>query len=375
MKINRKDFIEMLERASFFTPKNSTLPILSNVFLEYADGVFSVFSTNLNDYSICIKYNNLISDVSEFSFIVNPFDVLKVLKGTKSIDIDFDLEEYKFTIILENDKYDFSCLDKDNYPGKPEISDCKSLEIPCSILFDMLFRTSFAVSDEYLRPTMMGVYFDVKDRNFKVVATDGHRLGVAEYYPFESEFEIGTIVSKLVSDFFVKKCKKIRTNVKIFFGEEVTGFSFDNISLYSRVVEGQYPDYQRVIPKEFSSEFIFNRKEFITKLQSVRINKECKIRLLLDDSKCSFSVSEESFDGIVNLDSCEYFGEKIEFGFNRNYVLEILNHIDSEKVLMKFNTPVRPVLFLPIVKEIGFGLSKSKADYKLLLMPIRLVDK
>jgi len=373
--IQKTVFFNLLQKACPVAPVKSSLQILSNIKLSYADNVMEITATDL-DHSIKVKGEAQGSEA--FEVAVNArrsFDIVREIpEGAISGDIDENV------LSLQSEK-GFSCkiagTDVQDFPAFPSIDDAKSFEISITNLKRMVNRSSFAVSKDTSRSSLCGIYWEIENDKSTMAATDGHRLGRCI---INENFGIGEKVTAIISPkTLLHLCRiiddKEERSVKVSISEKYIVFESGDLTIYSKLVEGPYPDYEKVIPKENPKEVHILKTDIIEAVRRVSVLSNQKTHLV------KFNITEGQIEIVVlNRDiggeareviPVEYSGENHVMGLNASYLSEIFNIIDTPKVKMLMNTQISACLIFPVYESEDNKVS----DDLFLIMPLRIMDE
>jgi DNA polymerase-3 subunit beta len=233
----------------------------------------------------------------------------------------------------------------------------------------MFNNTLFAVSSEELRPALMGVFMQIMADEFRMVATDGHRLSkiVDKSFRYDDSPLRMIIPPKAVQ--IALKNMDGEGETKLVFDDTGLGFIFDKTTLYTRLVEGEYPDYERVIPRDNDKDLIVDRNLLMASVKRVSLFSSAlthQIRFSLSPGKLAVCSEDVDIGGEAREElDVEYNADPMEIGYNAQYLSDILKHVDADQVVFHLNNPVRAALITPIEQ-------KEDESFIMLIMPIKL---
>ncbi|MBN2414794.1 DNA polymerase III subunit beta [bacterium] len=366
--INQSTLLEALQNIGRVVPTRSTTPILENILFDLEDGGLKITGTDLE---VSITTRVPVEQVDTPGSIALPARVMtEMIRSLPDISIQFELEENnKLKITTDKGRYHVSGLSKDNYPEQPQFSDAENFTVPNQLIARMLQKTIFAVSSEELRPALMGVFLQIMPDEFRMVATDGHRLSKIVNRGFKAEVSpLKMIIPPKAVQIALKNLEE-EGDTELTIDQTGLQFNFGNTTLYTRLVEGEYPDYERVIPRDNDKTLTVDRELLISSVKRVSLFASAlthQIRLELSPNQllvCSEDL-EVGGEGRETLD-VEYDGEPMEIGYNANYLLDILRHADTEQVVFKLKSPVRAALITPTAEN-------ENESFIMLIMPIKL---
>ena len=265
-------------------------------------------------------------------------------------------KENKMTVrsALKKVKFQLKTISDDDFPIFLETEDVSFFELPNKDFKDSIKNTIFATSDDETRYFLNGIYIEHKNNLLHFVATDGRRLALVKK-SVEAEIKdfSGIIVPPKVLNIIYKRLGD-EGNISIGITEKNVFFKFNNYKFYSILIDGQYPNYERVIPENQLRFFEIDRKEFLEGLKRVSLMVEQKSkRVLLNISENNLGISsQESEMGVAREDVlCECEGEDMLLGLNYVYLEEPLKTLTTEKVRVEFTEPTRAIMLKGVGEE------------------------
>ena len=373
LQLSKSNFVKSLSFVQNIVESKATIPILGNVLLEAKQGRLNLSATDM-DITIFdkIKINNIEFEGSTSVPAQILYNVIKELSDDHPIDLSYDQNNKKLHLMSSKSKFVFSCLSTDEFPISSTETFKISFNLEADILKEIIDKTYFASSNEETRYYLNGLYIHTASLNNKnylrVVATDGHRL--AQYQisspPTITKNNFGVIVPKKLIFELRKLIDEVKENVKIDLSERKIRFSFNETIIVSKLIDGKFPDYEKVIPKNASNTFSINRKKFlesINRISTISSEKSKAIKLNLNKNKITISANnvEEGGSGVEEI-NIKYNGPSLDIGFNSGYLKEIINQFTLEEITILFSDATAPT----IIKD----SSKTGALY--VLMPMRV---
>ena len=373
LQLSKSNFVKSLSFVQNIVESKATIPILANVLLEAKQGRLNLSATDM-DITIFdkIKINNIESEGSTSVPAQILYNVIKELSDDHPIDLSYDQNNKKLHLMSSKSKFVFSCLSTDEFPISSTETFKISFNLEADILKEIIDKTYFASSNEETRYYLNGLYIHTASLNNKnylrVVATDGHRL--AQYQisspPTITKNNFGVIVPKKLIFELRKLIDEVKENVKIDLSERKIRFSFNETIIVSKLIDGKFPDYEKVIPKNASNTFSINRKKFlesINRISTISSEKSKAIKLNLNKNKITISANnvEEGGSGAEEI-HIKYNGPSLDIGFNSGYLKEIINQFTLEEITILFSDSTAPT----IIKE------DSKSGTLYVLMPMRV---
>ena len=260
-------------------------------------------------------------------------------------------------------------LPKDEFPAFPEVDFEESWKLTGKELQQLISHVSFAVSTEETRPILNGVLWELQDGEMRMVATNGHRLAKM----IIPQPELGTENELIVHPRALQQVDKLlggQDEVRIARSENHLSFRGDGTQIYTRLIEGPYPNYEQVIPKDNDKSLIVDKASLnaaIRRMAIVASDQTHRIRMSLGGPMLKFSVQTPDLGEATEELPVEYEGDPLEIGFNANYLLELLRYMPADEVKMSFKAPERAATMEPVGNE-------DTPDFLCLVMPLRLLD-
>ncbi len=325
--------------------KNS-LSILSNVMIEAIDDFLILKATDLK-VGFETKIPVQVESPGSTSVFCDKF--LEILRSLPNGNIDFILKNNDKLIIKPLDKkidFQLKTISSENFPEIQKINDENYFEFSQKKFNEMISQTIFSISDDESRFFMNGVYFEKIESKIIMVATDGRRLSyISEHLDNDIiDFKGVIIPTKILH--LIKKLSSGEGNLSIAISEKIIYIKFDNQKIYSTLIDGQFPNYNRVIPESQDFKLIVDKIEFSDALKRVSLLAEQKSkRIFLSVSgENIFLSSEESEIGIAKEEfSCEYDGPDITMALNCQYMQDPLKVINEDKISIHFTESNRQV--------------------------------
>lgn len=353
LKTNSNNLLKGLQQAVGTIKPNNTLPILDCFHLELQGNDLTITTSDLEVTTI-VKLE--VESVENGTIAVPHSTLLNLLKTFNNETITLSALNNTLTITASSGEYQLAYDDANDYPSTPNVNE-QGTEINSIDLQQSISKVLFATANDDLRPTLSGVYFD----NGFIVATDAHKL-----VKVESSINGNFILPKKASQ-QLKNLLPKDTNVTLQYNQTNALFSFDNITIITRLIDGKYPNYEAVIPKENPNRLSINRQEFISVLKRMEVfaNKQTnQIRLDLSDFEVFISSEDVDYRSRAKetLDAV-YSGEPMAIGVNAKFLVEMLNSLNCEEVYLDMSEPNRAILI------------NSEEGVLMLCMPIMLNSK
>ena len=350
---------------------NPALPIIENILIELKDNTLSAKATDLET---TIINTTTVESESDAAIAVNAKLLLETLRTFPEQPLTFktNTENNTLEITSEQGNYTLSYVNSDEFPNTPEISEAKSIRINQNTLENGVKNTLFATGNDDLRPVMSGVYVEVNMNSILFVATDAHKLVKYENcIESENENSASFIIPKKPLNLIKNTINNTSDNIQIDYNNTNVIFSFNNMQIYCRLIDGNYPNYSAVIPKENPNHLNVDRISFLNALKRVCIfsnQTTYQIKFTINGNEINLSGEDVDFanKGQERI-QCEYDGQDIEIGFNGKFLIEILNTLDSEKINMLFSSPSKAAIIKPDNDD-----EKESEKILMLVMPVML---
>ena len=349
--VKRDILLKSLNFVQGIVEKKNTLPILSNVLLQLKDKKLSIVATDLD-----IIFYDEISDVkviTEGSTTTSAavlYDILR--KISLNSELNFDLKsENKLSLKSDNSDFNLLCLPTDNFPTFSDEFDDQEIPLNNTKFLKLLNKTRISISNDDTRHYLNGVYFHITEdhgRNFLTgVATDSHRLS-------SSSLEIDT-VNDFKSLILPRKTvyqlcsllSEISEKLIMQVGENKIKFQIGNMKLISKVIDGKFPDYKKVVPTSNDKSLIVASKEFIDSIErvtSVSLDRKEGVKLIINKENIQLSVnSANSGEGNEKI-KAQFNSESLNISFNSKYLIDIASEVEDKNLKMNFKDSISPVL-------------------------------
>jgi len=366
--VNSSTLLKELQKLNGVISTSNTLPILDNFLFEIEDGKIKIIASDLETTMI----SEITTESSSNGQITIPSKILiDTLKTFSNQPLTFlvDEETKGIEISSENGNYKLAGQDAKEFPKVPELSSSSSFLISSSVLLNAINKTLFASGNDELRPVMSGVFCELSEENITFVATDAHKLVKHTRSKITSNSNSSFILPKKPLS-LLKNNIDSDSDLNIDFNETNVKFSLDNITLICRLIDGKYPNYDAVIPKDNPNKLVINKDELLNSIKRVSIyasKTTHQIRLKIAGSQ--LQITSEDLDFANKAEerlTCSYEGEDIEIGFNSRFVIDMLNNIGAEQICLEMSAPNRAGIILPLDGQ------EENEDTLMLVMPVML---
>lgn len=356
-KINRDHFSNGLAQVLNVVGSKATMPILSNVLIEADKDQISLTTTNL-DLGIRCRIK---ADVKEAGAITLPVKKLaSIIRELPSLDVSIDTSpNHQAKVTSGGSQFKIMGMGKEEFPGLPEFEDEKAFMLEQQDLSQMLRHVSYAQSSDETRYILNGVYINFKEGRLTLVATDGRRLAKVEKATELPEKSTGSIIlpAKTVAE-LVRLLDK-GEKVQVSFNERRASFQIgtekvaesglsDQVYLFSKVVDGNYPNYSQVIPKETAQRIKLDRELFLQcvhRAALVTTDKANSVKIKLASNQLEITASSPDFGESHESMGVEYSGPDLQVAFNPAFVMDPLRALTNNEVFLELKDEVSPGVF------------------------------
>jgi DNA polymerase III subunit beta len=374
ISISKQVLFDILQKVFPIIPLKSTLQILSNFRIVFNKGKFEIIATDLDQ---SMKIFTEIKGDDSFDITINARKLFEIIREIPDGVVKISVKENVLT--LETEK-GFMCkiagADSADFPGFPEFSSGVSFNIEPSFLKTMISNCTFAVAKDETRACLCGVYWEINPQNTGMVATDGHRLGSCFIKEKNSIKEgLNCIVSPKSLINFSKVLDDKTTNaIGVSINEKYATFSTENLTICSKLIEGPYPDYKKVIPISNPKEATIDRLLLVkaVKRASVLSNQKTHlVKCVFIENNLEVSVNNKEIGGEAKENiKIDYKGDTHTIGFNAYYLNEILDIVKTEKIKILMNTQISACIISPIYQK----EEEKTSENLFLIMPLRIME-
>lgn len=376
--VNSQIFNKQLQAMSGVLANNNTVPIINCFHFQIEENILTVRATDLE--TTLVTKIELESGRSEgLDQVAVPSKLLlDILKNLDDVPMTFTLNpnNYAIEIASGDGKYSLAGQNAESFPIVPVIEDSAKAIIPASVLVNCISKTSFACSNDEMRQQMSGIFMKFSTENLTVVATDAHKLVRYRNSEVQADQDVEfilprkpiTLIKNIIASY------KDDFPVTVEYNKTNVSFSFDNFFAVCRLVEGKYPNIEAAIPKENPNKLIVDRISFLNTLRRVSIfaNKSThQVRLAMDGAILEVSAEDIEFSNVAHEKiGCEYQGSPMEIGFNARFLMEMVNNMETERIIIEMSQPTRAGIIFPYYEE----ENESKEDILMLVMPVMLAN-
>lgn len=368
MKITceKKELVQAIQIVSKAIPSRAQTPILSGIYIKAQNNILEMQGTDY-EISIICKIN---ANIEEEGIIVLPgkylYEVIRTLPGD-TVEIKNNQMDNSVNIRSNSAQFNLLNMQENEFPIIEKIDGQINFSLKNDTFLNFIRKTSFACATDENRPIFTGCLMNINNNLITMAATNMHRLAlIRENIENISEENIKIVIpAKILNEFSHMFNSEIPTDINISCTNNKISFSYENIYVISRLIEGQFPDYNRVIPKDFKTNVIINKSDFQAALDRVS---------LISRSGDYNIIHFEFIDNIVRISSdnpnigkaeetinVDIKGPGISISFNAKYIIDVLKTIDTENFMFSFNQP----LTTASIKE------ENNDDFTYVVTPVR----
>lgn len=363
LSIARSELLDALNTVSKGMSARSTLPILSGIFLDASDGTLSLQATDL-EVSVRRSSPALIEDPGQ---AVVPGKLFSdIVRSLPEAAVTLELDKEIMSVRCQQSAFTVKTLNPADFPKFPALSAGKSISLPAGVLASMVKKVAKAVSRDETRAILTGILFLIEGPSLKLVATDSYRLAVVEKLLDEP---VGEDIEAVIPGRAIDEATKLAAggdSVRIGVSENQIVFEFADTTFVTRRVEGNFPNYKQLIPKETEITARLETEEFLAAVRRVSLmalhNTPLKLAVSIEDQTLSLSattqdVGDASEDLMVKTE-----GKDVEIAFNHAFLIDGLSSVPTEEIVLEVQSALKP----------GLIRSRGDEDFLYLLMPVRL---
>ncbi len=347
--IERDTLLKALAHVQSVVERRNTIPILSNVELEAQDGQLRLTATDL-DLALVEEVPAKVEQAGGTTVPAHTLhDIVRKLPG--GAEISFSLSGERLRLSAGRARFQLACLPREDFPAMATGDLPYRFELAASTLKHLIDRTRFAISMEETRYYLNGIYLHVSEDEpalLKAVATDGHRLARAQVpMPEGAAAMPGVIVPRKTVLELRKLVDEYDGAITVALSDTKIRFAFDSAVLTSKLIDGTFPDYERVIPKGNDKRLVVECRAFaesVDRVATISSEKSRSVKLSLEADKLTLSVTSPEHGTATEELPAEYQGEPMEIGFNARYLLDILEQIEGEKVEARLQDATSPTI-------------------------------
>ncbi len=368
LTITREQLQEGLVAVAASVPAKTTLPVLSNVLLEAGSKGLHLSGTDLD---IAVSTGVAASVDEEGAITLPARKLVEIVRELPSASIRLaSAGEQRVTIECGRSRFKLLGLPREEFPAFPAVDFSRGWKASAKDLHKLITHVAFAASTEESRPILNGVLWELRAERMRMVATNGHRLARMDIPVAGGDGEEADLIVPPKALEQIRRLFKPDDEVEIAKTENHLGFRSSGTQVFTRLIEGPYPNYEQVIPRENDKIATADKAALTAALRRMSIvasDQTHRVRLAFANGSCKLSVQTPDLGEAQEEITITYDGTPLEIGFNAAYFLEILKYIPTDEVRMTYKAPERAATCEPV----GWD---DPASFLALVMPLRLVD-
>ncbi|WP_026915833.1 DNA polymerase III subunit beta [Christiangramia portivictoriae] len=347
---------------------SNTLPILDNFLFDLQNDELTVSASDL-ETTMSAKLK--VESDSEGKIAVPAKLLLDTLKTFPEQPLTFVVEDNNTIELSSNHgKYALAYADGEEFPNPVALEEPSSTIVEADILSSAISKTIFASGNDDLRPVMSGVFFQFKEDGLTFVATDAHKLVKYSREDIKANEAAEFIMPKKPLNLLKGILAGSESEVLIEYNDSNAKFTFDDTQLICRLIDGKYPNYEAVIPKENPNKLTIERNQFLSSVRRVSIfsNKTThQVRLKIAGAELNISAEDVDYSNKAEERlTCDYQGDDMQIGFNSRFLIEMLGNLTADEVMLEMSLPNRAGILTPVD-----GLDPGE-KITMLVMPVML---
>ncbi len=364
IQINRETLLKPLTAVSSIVEKRHTLPILSNLLLEAKQNKIHLTATDL-EMQISLSVDSASS--SGFSTTISAKKLLDICRSLPdSSEINMETNDSRVILKAGKSRFNLQTLPAADYPVMSKTQGERTLvTIGQQQLKELLKQVEFAMAQQDIRYYLNGLLFEVSGNHLNIVGTDGHRLSFTSTELKESYDKQDIILPRKTVIELIKLLNDSEEDVQVEISSNQVNFSFDSFRLISKVIDGKFPDYNRVIPTGHQNTFTTDRVGILLAMQraSILSNEKYRgIRMVLSNNNLKLISTNSDLEEAEEELEVSYSGDTLDIGFNVTYLIDVLNNTNSEQATFSFADANSSCLITV----------PNNVDYKYVVMPMRI---
>lgn len=370
--VSSTELLRHIQSISRVISSKNTLPILDNFLFSLEGNELEITASDLETTLITRIH---LENASETGTIAVPAKILNdTLKEFPEEPLTFEINLSSLKVVIHSEKGQFSVVGQngDEFPQMAKLKDDSkmSLELDAEILLSGISKTIFATADDELRPVMNGIFMEISEDDLTFVASDAHKLVRYKRSDGKAAGTSSFILPKKPASLLKNILPREDNMVKVEFDEKNASFQLTEYTLVCRLVEGNYPSYNSVIPADNPNKLTIDRMELANSLKRVSVfSNQASNLVKLQIKGNQITVSAQDIDFSISAYerlNCQYDGDDMEIGFKSTFLIEILSNLPTQDIVLELSDPTRAGLILPS------GSENENEDVLMLLMPMMI---
>lgn len=341
----------------------SNLPILKCILLEVNQQKLRLVG---NDLSIAIDMSIDVNGIENGNAAVSSRIFCDIVRKLPNEMIEITVENNSLLISSSNSKFELSCFDPQEYPNTPELATENKQNINKNLFLDMIRHTIFATSQDETRPILTGSLIEIEENIMTMVSIDLYRVAIKTAKISEKLTTKAVIPAKTLNEVLkILTLSNDNEDLVISYSDNYVKFSFDNVTIISRLLEGEFIKYSQIIPKDFKTRVVLSRENLYEAIDRISLlakeGKNSSVKFTITDDNMRVSSNVEIGHAEENI-GIKLEGSDLEIGFNPKYWLDVLKVIDTEEIEIELTSNVSPCIVKPL----------NSTNYTYLVLPVRI---
>jgi len=359
----KKTLLNAISTVQKAVSSKTTLPILKGIYIEAISNHLKFVATDLE---IGIEHITESNIVEEGSVVVDARLFSEIVRKLPDAEVEIFLREQQLVIKCQNTEFNILFYPSDEFPELPTVQQNTNYEINNQVFKNMIRQTSFATSQDEMKPVFTGVLVEIQDSTLNMVALDGYRLALKKVEISEEQNNKAIIPAKTLNE-ISRIMDDSDDTVYMTLSDKHALFTLGQTKLISRLLEGEFINYKQIIPKEYKTKIKVNTELLLNSVErAALISREGKnnpIKLIVNSDKLIITSNSEVGKVHEEID-IEIEGEDISIAFNSKYLLDVLKIIEDKYIYIDFMTSINPGLIRP----------EEDTNYKYLILPVRISE-
>lgn len=341
-------------------------PIFSGIHIQTNNGKLNIQAMDIN-MAISCNIDATITEEGEIVVSAKHFSELVRKLPEETLTIAKNTENHTIKVSSGKSEYQLLLMNEEDYPKFPTFNAEKSITIEDTMIKELIKKTIFACSNDEARPLFTGILVEVADGKITFVGTNTHRLAIKSL-PYTEAAPMSMIIpSKVLTEISRNLTSDTPEQVNISLLNNQIMVVIDNVTIVSRLIEGKFPDYKRVIPPKFAIKAKVNIKNLAGAVERVALfstdGDYSIIKMSVDEGELTITSSSPDVGTGREIIACQTEGDKLNVAFNSRYILEILKNLEAEEAILSMNTSLSPVCVT----------CEQEPDYIYIVTPVRVV--
>jgi len=368
VRVNQDKFSKLLGLVTGVVPTTSSIPVLSNLLLETHEKKLKVSATDL-DISVISLIECEVAE--EGSITVAAKRLQEIIRELPGDQVEMGVDGTRISVSSGRANFRMMGMERDQFPRVADLEKMERINVSGDALDKMIRRSVYSVARDDTRPVLSGVLWELSEEELAMVGTDGHRLA---RMAITGKFPITEPTGVIVPPKALNQVARLITadeEIGVAIDKAFVGFFVGDTTVYSRRIEGTFPNYQQVIPKNNENILVADRNELMSATKRVSLladSKTHKIKMYLSKEGIKLTASTPDLGEAEEQVPATYTGDEMVIGYNASYVLDVLKSTDSEEVKFELGTAVGASILKP-------SSEPDEETYVCLVMPLRLAEQ